>query len=50
MMALYTPKSPVIVDILILPDGSGLFVQDGKTVPITKADIETQYVPFVTRG
>ena len=46
-MVLYQPKSPATVDILILPDGSGLFVNDGKPTPITKAEIEAQYVPFV---
>lgn len=46
-MALYVPRLPVPVDILLLPDGSGMIVRDGKPVTITKAEIEAQYVPFV---
>lgn len=46
-MVLHVPKNPASVDILILPDGSGMIVKDGKPVTITKAEIEAQYVPFV---
>jgi len=49
-MALYTPKNVPTVDILILPDGSGMIVRDGKPAAITKAEIEAQYVPFVKQG
>jgi hypothetical protein len=44
-MVLYQLKNPETVDILLLPDGSGMIVKDGKAVPITKAEIEAQYVP-----
>ncbi len=49
-MVLYQPKNPATVDILILPDGSGMTVKDGKAVAITKAEIEANYTPFVKQG
>jgi len=49
-MVLYQPKNPAPVDILILPDGSGLIVMDGKPTPIGKAGIEANYTPFVKQG
>jgi hypothetical protein len=49
-MVLYILKNPPSVDILMLPDGSGMIVKDGKPVPITKAEIEAQYTLPLAKG